>query len=237
MATFGLIHGAWHGAWCWNLLAPELKALGHVVRTVNLPIDDAGAGPTDYARAAAAAFTGDEPPIVVGHSMAGIVAPLVADFMPVRGLVYLSALIRRPGHSCAEDRAAGLNSDLNPPGFADDVQRDDKGLTYYVTPAAAARDFYQDCDPADAAWAFTQLRRQVSYWADRSPQAEWPNVPAASIVCSEDRAINPVWQRRVARDWLKVEPIAFAGGHSPFMARPGDLASLLDRLARTTFAA
>jgi hypothetical protein len=30
MATFGLVHGAWHGAWCWDRLVPELEARGHL---------------------------------------------------------------------------------------------------------------------------------------------------------------------------------------------------------------
>ncbi len=235
MATFGLIHGAWHGAWCWKHLSPELERRGHRALAVDLPID-AATTPVDWAQVAAAAFGGGEPPIVVGHSMAGIVAPLAADLMPVRGLVYLSALLRRPGHSCAEDRAAGLNVDVSPPGFADDVRRD-AGFSCWVTAEAAVHDLYHDCAPADAAWAFAQLRRQRGYWNDRSPRPAWPSVPAASIVCTEDRAMNPVWQRRVARDWLKVEPIEFASGHSPFLAKPRELAALLDWLALTAFAA
>jgi pimeloyl-ACP methyl ester carboxylesterase len=236
MATFGLIHGSWHGGWCWAAFVPELERLGHEALTVDLPIDT-DTGPRDWARVAAEAFAGDEPPIVVGHSMAGIVAPLVADLMAVRGIVYLSALIRRPGGSCADDRAAGLNIDLNVPGFAVDVVRDAEGYTAYPDAEAAARDFYQDCEPGAAAWAFPRLRRQRGYWRDASPQAALPPVPAASIVCTADRAINPAWQRRVARDWLGVTPIDFASGHSPFLSRPRALATLFDELAETVFAA
>jgi hypothetical protein len=31
MATFALVHGAWHGGWAWDLLSPELRAHGHDV--------------------------------------------------------------------------------------------------------------------------------------------------------------------------------------------------------------
>ena len=41
MANFGLIHGAWHGAWCWTRVIAELQALGHEARAVDLPIDRA----------------------------------------------------------------------------------------------------------------------------------------------------------------------------------------------------
>jgi len=40
MTTFGLVHGAYHGSWCWQRLTPELERLGHRVLTVDLPTED-----------------------------------------------------------------------------------------------------------------------------------------------------------------------------------------------------
>ena len=37
MATFVLVHGSWHGAWCWEALTPRLKAQGHAVIAPDLP--------------------------------------------------------------------------------------------------------------------------------------------------------------------------------------------------------
>ncbi len=236
MAIFGLIHGAWHGAWCWTRVVAELEALGHSARAVDLPIDRVDATTADYARVAAEAFGGGEPPIVVGHSMAGLVAPLVAELIPVRGLVYFAALLRRPGRSCADDRIDGFNDDISPPGFSEDLRRDADGLTYWPSVEAAAPILWQDCTAAEAVSAFARLRHQKGYWKDRAPQADWPAVPAASIVCAEDHAINPVWSRRMARDWLGLTPIEFPGGHSPHLSRPRQLAALLDRLAGSLFA-
>jgi hypothetical protein len=236
MATFGLIHGAWHGAWCWARVVAELEALGHGAIAVDLPIDRADATTADYADAAAAAFAGCQPPIVVGHSMAGLVAPLVADLIPVRGLVYLAALLRRPGSSLAEDSAAGLDDDISPPGFGQDLRRDEKGLTYWPSLEAVAPILWPECPAEEASAAFARLRHQKGYWKDRSPQADWPQAPVASVVCADDHAINPVWSRRTTPAWLGVEPIGLPGDHSPHMSRPRALAALLDRLARTTLA-
>ena len=36
MSTFVLIHGAWHGGWCWERVAPLLRAAGHAVHTPTL---------------------------------------------------------------------------------------------------------------------------------------------------------------------------------------------------------
>jgi hypothetical protein len=236
MATFGLIHGAWHGAWCWASVVAELQTLGHAARTVDLPVDRADATTVDYARVAAAAFADGPPPVIVAHSMAGLVAPLVAAASAVRGLVYLAAVLRRPGMSLADDRAAGLNADISPADFGKELARDGERLTFWPHAAAAARALYQDASPEEAAWAFARLRHQKGYWSDCAPLSGWPAVATASIVCAEDRAVNPAWSRRVARDWLKVAPIEMAGAHSPFLTRPRELAALLDRLARTTFA-
>ena len=234
MATFGLVHGAWHGAWCWERLVPELAALGHRSLAVDLPIDNPAATLVDYARAAAEAFAG-EMPIVVGHSMGGLVIPLVADMIPVRGLVYLAPVLRRPGKSLADDNADGVSTDMSQPGFADEVKRGPDGLSRWFTLAAASDGFYQDCAPADAAAAFRRLRGQGAYWKEPSPQSDWPKVPCEVIVCTEDRAINPAWQRRFAREWMNTEPIDFVGGHSPFLARPRELAVVLNDLARHKF--
>jgi pimeloyl-ACP methyl ester carboxylesterase len=48
-----------------------------------------------------------------------------------------------------------------------------------------------------------------------------------SIVCAEDRVVDPAWSRRVARDRLGVEPTELPGGHSPFLTRPAAVAAVL----------
>ena len=144
------------------------EALGHGAAAVDLPVDRRDATTADYARVAAAAFGGGEPPIVVAHSMAGLVAPLLAGLIPVRGVIYLAALLRRPGRSLADDRADGLNADISPPAFGRELQRDEAGLTWWPSAEAVARHLFQDASDADAAWAFARLRHQKGYWSDRA---------------------------------------------------------------------
>jgi len=66
--------------------------------------------------------------------------------------------------------------------------------------------------------------------AEPSPLAAWPDVERASIVCREDRAINPDWVRLAARERLGVDAIELGGGHSPFLSRASELAKVLDTL-------
>jgi hypothetical protein len=50
MASFSLVHGAWHGGWCCDPVRIELEARGHVVYTPDLPCEDVSAGIEEYAR-------------------------------------------------------------------------------------------------------------------------------------------------------------------------------------------
>src|SRR4029077_15910029 len=79
MATFALVHGAWHGGWCWDRLIPALEARGHHAVAVDLPTEDWSAGCAEYAAIALDALRGaDEDVVVVGHSLAGLTIPLIA---------------------------------------------------------------------------------------------------------------------------------------------------------------
>jgi len=94
MTTFALVHGAWHGAWCWERLVEPLERRGHGALAIDLPVDDVDAGNGEYADVVAAftAPAGDDV-ILVGHSLNGLILPLVAARRPVAALVYLCAFL------------------------------------------------------------------------------------------------------------------------------------------------
>jgi pimeloyl-ACP methyl ester carboxylesterase len=70
VTTVALVHGAWHGAWCWERLQPELEASGHRVVAVDLPIEDARLGSADYAAVVTRALEAvEDDVVVVGHSL------------------------------------------------------------------------------------------------------------------------------------------------------------------------
>ena len=225
-----LVHGSYHGAWCWDLLRPELERLGHRVITVDLPISDPALGAADYAETVSKAIGPKTKPLLVGHSMAGLVIPLVAASRPVRRLVFLGAFLPAPGMSANDQRAAEPVDGRVAPlatewtDLGDDV--------WMIGPNTATELFYHDVPAATARWATQRLRPQ-SYrvLAETTPLTAWPDVERASIVCREDRAINPDWVRLAARERLGVDAIEIGGGHSPFLSRPSELAKVLDTLA------
>jgi pimeloyl-ACP methyl ester carboxylesterase len=230
MATFGLVHGSWHGAWCWERLVPELDARGHRSVAVDLPIEDPAAGLTRYAEIVADALSeADDDVILVGHSFAGSTIPLVTRQRPVAQLVFLCSLVPRPGESVTDRYTTER---VYVPGFVGNTATRDDRASYWPDPGAAIRCFYHDCIAADAEWAVARMRAQsptprLEPW----PLDALPDVPRASILCRGDRVIDPAWSRTMSRELLGVEPIELEGGHSPFLSRPAELAALLARLA------
>ena len=225
-----LVHGSFHGAWCWDLLRPELERRGHRVTAMDLPISDPDLGAADYARVIEGALAPGSEPMLVGHSMAGLVIPLVAAHRPVRRLVFLGGFLAQPGLSANDQREAEPLDGLIPPTTAEWTDLGDD--VWAIGPNTATELFFSDVPPDITRWAVGLLRPQ-SYRVIRetTPLIAWPEVATSSIVCREDRAINPDWVRTAARDRLGVEAIELDGGHSPFLTRPGELAEVLDSLA------
>jgi pimeloyl-ACP methyl ester carboxylesterase len=224
-----LVHGSYHGAWCWDLLRPELEKLGHRVITVDLPISDPTLGAAAYAQAVDDALDPASQPVLVGHSMAGLVIPLVAARRPVHRLIYLAAFLPATGKSANEQRATEAIDGRVAPTTAEWTSLGDD--VWAVGPNTASEIFFQDATPDVARWATERLRPQ-SYRVmnEVTPLTAQPDVESRSIVCRDDRAINPDWVRAAARDRLGVEPVEIDGGHSPFLTRPAELARLLDSL-------
>jgi hypothetical protein len=232
VTTFALVHGAWHGAWCWERLTPELERRGHAVVAPDLPCDDPAATFADYAEVVAAALDGArDDVVVVGHSLAGLTIPLVAARRPVRALVYLCALVPIPGLSLVEQ--VRVEPETFVPGYWAGIEATaDRRASRWTDFAVARERLYGDCADADARWAFDRLRPQANA-PDRvpCPLAALPDVATASIVCARDAIVTPAWSRHVARERLGVAPVELAGDHSPFLSRPAELADLLDASA------
>jgi len=210
VATFCLIHGAWHGSWAWDALSAELRTRGHDVVAPDLPCDDTTASIVEYAGVAAEALGGVDDAIVVGHSLGGLTIP----FVPGRLRVFVCALVAGTG-----------GNDVFVPGFGASRTRDELGRSYYPDSTDAARELQY---PPSLAALATKLRPQAPVDVSTPYAADGP---VAYIVCTLDAAIRPDWQRHLARDVLGVEPIELASGHSPMLSHPRELAEILVALA------
>jgi pimeloyl-ACP methyl ester carboxylesterase len=226
---FVLVHGSYHGPWCWDLLRPELERHGHRVTCPELPISDPTAGGAEYAQAVIDAVDWSDEPVVVGHSMAGVVIPLIPTQRPVRRLVYLCSFLPLPGMSVNEQRQA---EPIDPAIAPSTAEWTDLGEgVWMVGPNTASEMFYPDLPPELAAWAIGQLRPQCyRVFDEKTPLAALPTVASSYIVARDDRALNPDWARTAARERLDIEAFEIDGGHSVFMTRPAELAVLLNSI-------
>ncbi|NIK61412.1 alpha/beta hydrolase [Kribbella shirazensis] len=228
MTTYGLIHGAHHGSWCWDFLVPELEARGHRALAVDLPADDPSAGVSRYAEIALTAFEGaDDDFVVVGHSLGGLTAPIVAARRSARHLVFLTAPVPQPGQSF-NDQAR-----TEPPRAASGSDKIDNGDgTMSRTDDESIRLYYHDCSEERRRYALARLRRQsVAPHAEVSPLSSLPDVSTTYIMCTDDRSLRPEYQRFMARERLGLEPVELVSSHSPFLSRPAELADVLAGLS------
>ena len=231
MATFAFIHGSHHGAWCWQYLIAELRKRGHDAIAVDLPAEDTTAGLNECAHVVIEALRDvTDDVVVVGHSGGGLIVPLVADRRPVKRMIFLAAVVPVPGMSLDEQRKNELGAGTKSAG----VKIANPDGTVSRPPEEARRAYYHDCTEQQIQWALPRLRRQsLTPQHDRCPLRAWPPVPSSYIVCTQDRALDPDWERRVAHEQLGVTPLEIDTSHSPFISRPRELADLLVSTLRT----
>lgn len=226
MADFVLVHGGFHGPWCWDRLAGLLDKRGHSVLAPELPVDDPQAGLQEYAAVVRGAMAGLEPAatVLVGHSLGCRVVPLVASEVPVSRMVLVGHVPTRsdPGQSAgdASSMAAMMSTRL----FTDN-----DGLLL-LEPAAFARIFYGSCPPDVTAWALSRLRAQaVKPLMEPWPLTQWPDVPV-HVVLGADDAVTPLagaLEAFAAELPGQPEPVVLKGDHSPFLGTPEELADAL----------
>jgi pimeloyl-ACP methyl ester carboxylesterase len=234
LATFLLIHGSWHGAWCWERVLPRLRERGHEALAVDLPAH--GDDPTpayratlgSYSRCVREAATALEGrPILVGHSMGGLAITQAAadDPSAFSALVYLCAFVPLPGEALAwlalRDRESLVRSGLQ-------FRLSSLG----IAPRRAGDLFYAGCSDADAAWATGRLRNDPARpLLQRLRQREQHSLPRAYIECSADRAISVGRQRAMAGRVALAMTASIDTDHSPFLSTPAELAQHLHSMA------
>jgi pimeloyl-ACP methyl ester carboxylesterase len=225
MATFALIHGGFHTSQCWDLFATELEQRGHHALTVDLPVSDPEAGPDAYLEACMTAFhDADEPVIVVGHSIAGWTALRLEGRIPVAGFIFLASCITFPPGLYPDEPVPMI--DVDPAEWTPD----ERGLI--TLDKAVARDaFYHDV-PADVAdeavtWLVPQAGAGI---IGPDKQIAPPAAPSVYIRCADDHAVVAAWAEFAAALLTGTPPRVIDGSHSPFLARPVELADLFDQI-------
>lgn len=248
---FILVHGGFHGAWCWDRVVPELAKLGHEGIAVDLP----GHGERAGERAAnyreriepilAAMESGD---VLVGHSGGGYDISVAAHHAGgnVGHLVYLAAGLPIEGRSVLQATGGKLDEEAGGTDRVVNLMDDSTGMSRFVKPLPDGRMewtskegarlfFYHDCDEATVDWAFSRLTPGFSPFPGEKLMLGnfWKAQPPRSyILCHRDKAKPLAISEEVIRR-LGVEPLVINASHSPFLSKPAELAALLVKAVET----
>lgn len=239
-ATVVLVHGGWSGSWAWQYVTKELDARGVRSVAVDLPScsdEDPSIDFRDDARHVRTAIDQVGGPVVlVGNSYGGLVITEAAAGHPsVKRLVYLAAHMPKTGQTqgdiIADISAAEISR--GGPGLGGVIGFRDDGMVE-ITDLESAIEVVMPKAPDDA----KDLRRGRSdkpMSLGRDPkaavsQAAWETIRSTYVVCKEDLAIAPDYQRMAARE-RATDSVEWPSDHTPQYSRPNDVADLLEKLA------
>jgi pimeloyl-ACP methyl ester carboxylesterase len=242
MATFILLHGAWHGAWCWERVEPLLKAQGHQVLTPDLPGTGSDAAPHEQVtlQSWVAFLVGiiekqSEQVVLVGHSRAGIVITQVAEHCPelIKGLVYVAAFLPQNQESLVSIylpyfASKGLVLNFHPrvsaDGLSSTVRYSDIGNIFYNTTPEGW---------AERAASLVGLESIVTHETPVSiTKDHYGKVPRVYIECLQDRVIPIDLQRKMVSKMPCQAVFTMDTDHSPFYSVPDLLAVNLIKAAQ-----
>lgn len=240
MAGFVLIHGSWHGGWCFDPVAELLRTAGHTVAAPTLP----GMGGNEAelravtlqgwgqfaARQCAElkAQLGGAPVVLAGHSRGGLVVSTAAEQHPeaMDALVYICAMMLPSGMSRAEFKALEEPT----PDFDALISPVAGGAGTVVDTSKAGPVFAQLSPPELVAAALPRLLAEPH--GPRSTPIEvtaerWGRLPRIYVECTQDRTIPIASQRRMQAMSPGAKVVTLDSDHSPYLCRPQELAAAL----------
>jgi len=235
MSTFVLIHGAWHGAWCWEQVRLELSRLGHRVIAPDLPGLGQDTTPLEgltlagWAEHVADIIRGcDEPVVLVGHSRGGVVISEVAERIPDRisRLVYLAAFLVPTGKTLTDMLFLDAARDV----ARDAMVMQPDGISSVIPTERVAELFYNTSPPELQVRAAERLRPEpmMSFMTPLNlTDSGFGSVSRAYVECLQDRAIPIGLQREMQRALPCAPVITLDSDHSPFYSQPAQLAAAL----------
>ncbi|NYT66094.1 alpha/beta fold hydrolase [Alcaligenaceae bacterium] len=235
-AVFVLVHGAWHGGWCWARVAQRLRALGHQVYTPT----QTGVGErkhllnTDITLntfvqdiANVLLYEDLQQVILVGHSFGGLAITGVADLMPerIQQLVYLDAFLLESGVTVL---------DTLPDQIAANLKEAAKALPIpaLMPPKPQNLGF---TEANDIAFVETRLTPQPLGVYESSLQLQYPI--GNGLPCTYVHCVEPVFKAvQGSANWAKKQASwtweELADSHVAIMTNPDKVSALLHRLVR-----
>lgn len=222
--TLLLVHGAWHGSWCWEQLQTVLTERGWTTTTVDLPTvhsaDKSGMHMQADADAVAAAIADiDGDVVVVAHSYGGVPTTQGASSPKVKHIVFIAAFVLDAGESLL-GAVGGVAPDWwhvdGPLVTAGDVTQPPQHL------------FFGDVEKSVADASAARLENQsVLAFTDEVSQVSWRDVPSTYIITEQDAIFPLPAQEALAARSGSAAP-RLNTSHSPFLSQPAAVADIIE---------
>jgi pimeloyl-ACP methyl ester carboxylesterase len=240
MATFILVHGGFHGGWCWSHVTPHLLRAGHNALAPDLPGHGDDPMPQSQvtfamavARIAGLVERAPEPVVLVGHSMSGLVISQVAERFPdrIKMLVWNVAFLVPTGSSLQsylETHADLGHSEVLPNALP---SNDGTHVRFRIE---KAREVFYNTTPIELAEQAAQRLGSTALPYLVSPvslsKENFGRVPRTYVMCLQDRALPTSLQRKMIADSPCQHVFELNSDHSPFFSQPRQLAEYLLRV-------
>lgn len=233
--TYVLVHGAWHGSWCWIKIAENMTRKGYNVLTPDLPghfergkSSFCDVSLSDYVTHMSHLINQEEGQVVlVGHSMAGVVISQVAENMPhkIYKLVYLSGFVPNDRGSLLDEEQNALRPTVSP-----ETKIEKAKCAIHLNKQAASRLFYNSSRQADIRFALKCLQPQpLLPFVEKVTlsSSKFGSVSKLYIECLRDNAILIEDQQRMHKKIKGCEVLSIDTDHSPFFSAEEQLVEIL----------
>jgi len=237
-ATFLLIHGAWHGGWCWDRVADRLRAAGNVVFAPTLKglsdradeLDPSVGLETHVSQLVDLCSEYKlEKAILCGHSYGGMVISELASRQSHRfqHLVYLDALLPVPGQS-----AMDMMTEAGQQAVRDQIKSEGDG---WLMPPRST-EALGIVDPEDAAWVAGKLTPMpLKCFEEPARLAKGlPEMPKTYLLAEQncpsvfEKFYNAIGGQS---GWTRA---SLPAGHDAMITHPEDVAEFLLEIAHST---
>lgn len=234
MTTFILIHGSWHGAWCWYKIVPRLEAAGHEAVAIDLPAHGRDwksqknvTLASNVDRVCEEMDRRKGPVILVAHSRGGIIASQVAERRPERiaKTFYLAAYLIPHGRTVAHYFAQDSDS-LVPAN----LERNLAEGWDMLRKEAFREALYADCSEEDVELS-TLLLTPEPIQSALTPlelsEERFGSVPRIYIEMLRDRAVSHSLQTRMYTETPCERVMTLDTSHSAYFSQPDALTEML----------
>jgi pimeloyl-ACP methyl ester carboxylesterase len=218
MTSAVLIPGAGGLGWYWHLVERDLQDRGYDAFAVDLAATGRVGLPA-YADAVVDAIDGRTDVTLVAQSMGAFTVPLVCQRVPIRRVVFVNAMIPRPGETPGEWWENVGSEQARMAAAARDGYSEEFDLTTY---------FMHDVPEGLAAEMREHAPSQLDERFDDACTFDtWPPIPIHVVAGREDRFFPLELQQRIARERLGIDPVIVPGGHLAALSHPEELAAVL----------